>query len=139
MTLKDLSQLYWLRLEIDADQRRLEELAAESQPGAQVLDGMPHARRRTDSTARCAVNMADLRSMIQAKRERCAAMRLELERYIEGIPDSLTRQVFTRRFVDGLTWAQVADAVGGSNTESSVKKICYRYLRSEEQARDGAG
>ena len=42
MTLKELSQLYYLNREIEMDQRRLRELEARALPGAQVITGMPH-------------------------------------------------------------------------------------------------
>lgn len=51
-----------------------------------------------------------------------------LERYISEISDSLMRQIFTYRFVNGLSWDQVAAKIGG-NTGGSVKKMCYRYLK----------
>ena len=37
MTLKELSQLYYLNREIEMDQRRLRELEARALPGAQVI------------------------------------------------------------------------------------------------------
>ena len=42
MTLKELSQLYYLNREIEMDQRRLRELEARALPGAQVITGMSH-------------------------------------------------------------------------------------------------
>ncbi len=51
---------------------------------------------------------------------------LELERYIAGIEDSLTRQIFTLRYVEGLSWQQVGARVNGS--EASVKMAVKRYL-----------
>ena len=42
MTLKELSQLYYLNREMEMDQRRLRELEAKALPGAQVITGMPH-------------------------------------------------------------------------------------------------
>jgi hypothetical protein len=33
------------------------------------------------------------------------------------------------RVIDGLTWNEVADEIGGGNTENSVKKIYQRCLK----------
>ena len=44
MTLKELSQLYYLNREIEMDQRRLHELEAKALPGASVITGTPTAR-----------------------------------------------------------------------------------------------
>jgi len=53
----------------------------------------------------------------------------ELEGYIAGIEDSLTRLIFTLKFVEGLGWRQVAQRVGGDNSADSVRMTVIRYLR----------
>lgn len=128
MTLKELSQLYYLNREIEMDQRRLRELEAKALPGAQVLTGMPHGSNVADIVGRYAAEIADLRGIIEAKHQQCLYERSRLERYITGIDDSLLRQVFTYRFVNGLPWLQVAACIGGGNTADSVRMACYRYL-----------
>ena len=50
--------------------------------------------------------------------------------YITQIPDDQTRMIFRLRFLRGLTWSEVAALIGGRNTESAVKNICYRYLET---------
>ena len=161
MTVKELSQLYWLNREIEADKRRLEELDIEIKRDEEQLarietkatsasgtkyDGMPKAPsygNRLESTVVELVAMQDaisrkkaLRSdcamAIQAKQILCLTERNRLERYISNLPDSLLRMVFTYRFVNGMTWAQVSEAVGMKTTEDSVKKLCYRFLAGEK-------
>lgn len=134
MTIKELSQLYYLNREIEADKRRLAELELKALPGSPNMDGMPHATGVSDSVARYAIEIADLKGIIEAKHQQCLYERNRLERYIAGIPDSLTRQIFTYRFVNGLPWLQVAACIGGNNTEDSVKKTCYRYVKNNQEA-----
>lgn len=128
MTLKELSQLYYLNREIEMDQRRLRELEARALPGAQVITGMPHGSGVADIVGRYAAEIADLRGIIEAKHQQCLYERSRLERYIAGIDDSLLRQIFTYRFVNGLPWLQVAACIGGSNTADSVRVACNRYI-----------
>ena len=128
MTLKELSQLYYLNWEIEMDQRRLRELEAKALPGAQVITGMPHGSGVSDVVGRYAAEIADLRGIIEAKHQQCLYERSRLERYIAGIDDSLLRQIFTYRFINGLPWHQVAACIGGGNTADSVRMACYRYL-----------
>lgn len=129
MTLNELSQLYYLNREIKLDQQRLQELEEKCSPGSPMLDGMPRSfGMRNNKVERLAVEIADLRAIIAAKQIQCIHERQRLERYISTIPDSLTRMVFTLRFISGLSWLQVALRIGGNNTEDSVKKTCYRYL-----------
>ena len=128
MTLKELSQLYYLNREIEMDQQRLRELEIKALPGAQVLTGMPHGSGVSDVVGRYAAEIADLRGIIEAKHQQCLYERSRLERYIAGIDDSLLRQIFTYRFVNGLPWLQVAACIGGGNTADSVRVACKRYL-----------
>ena len=131
MTKKELSQLYWLKREIEADQQRLCELEALAiSPGSPGFDGMPHAPGTGDGMARMVAEIADLKAIISAKRQQCIHERNRLERYIADIPDGLTRQIFALRFIDGLSWYKVAVRVGGGNTDESVRKRVYRYLHS---------
>ena len=52
----------------------------------------------------------------------------QIERFISGIRDSHTRRIVRLRVIDGMSWNEVADNVGGGNTEDSVKKVYYRYV-----------
>ena len=132
MTIKELSQLYYLNKEILQQRKRLSELEALSTNITPQISGMPHAPGISDKVAQCAEEIADLKALISLNIQKYWYERNRLERYIAGIEDSLTRQVFTLRFVDGLTWVQVAHRIGG-NTVSSVKMICYRYLENNNQ------
>lgn len=133
MTLKDLSQLYYLNREIEMDQRRLEELRARSEsPGSPRFDGMPHSKSTVSKVERYAEEIADLEAIIAAKQQQCIHERNRLERYINDIDDSRLRMIFKLRFVNGLQWPQVAAHIGGNNTAKSVSKACYRYLDEDE-------
>ena len=130
MTVKELSQLYWLNREIEADKRRLEELESMvSSPKTQILNGMPRTSGCGDSMARRVADTIDLKAIISAKQQQCIYERNRLERYINSIPDSLTRQIFSLRFINGLSWFQTAMRIGGGNTEDGVRKRVYRYIK----------
>ena len=131
MTLKELSQLYYLNREIEMDKRRLHELEAEAVSISPNLTGMPRSPGVSDKVGRYAAEIADLKGIIEAKHKQCLYERSRIERYISSLDDSLLRQIFTYRFVNGLPWEQVAACVGGSNTAGSVKMMCYRYLKQE--------
>lgn len=53
----------------------------------------------------------------------------ETNTFIESIDDSLTRQIITLRYVNGLAWEQVAESIGGNNTADSVRKVAERFLK----------
>lgn len=134
MTLKELSQLYYLNREIERDQEQLEKLRAiASAPGSPNYDGTPKSPSFENRLERYIAEIVDLEAIIQAKITQCLHERNRLERYIAEIPDSLTRQIFQLRFINGLTWAQIAFSVGGGNTEGGVKMICYRYINKSNE------
>ncbi len=130
MTLKELSQLYYLDREIELDRERLAELRAKLLcPRSPDYDGMPRNPNPENALERCVAEIVDLEDVIQAKIEQRIYERARLERYISDIPDSLTRQIFTLRFIEGLTWEDVAAKAGGNNTAKNCSNICYRYIR----------
>ena len=134
MTIKELSQLYWLNREIEMDQKRLEELEWSAIPGSPIISDMPPGPHSNESKVeKLAAEIVDLKAIIAAKQIQCIHERQRLERYIAGVPDSLTRSICQLRFSNGLPWSQVAASIGGGNTTESVKKRCYRYLNEEKE------
>lgn len=130
MTLKELSQLYYLNREIERDHERLEKLRTRvSAPGSPNYDGMPKSPGFENSHERDIAEIIDLEAIIRAKIMQCLHERNRLERYIAEIPDSLTRQIFQLRFISGLSWVQIAFSVGGDNTADGVRMVCNRYIK----------
>lgn len=54
------------------------------------------------------------------------------EEFIETIPDSHLRMIIRYRVVDDLTWRQVAQRIGGGNTEDGVRMAFNRYFEEKE-------
>jgi len=52
----------------------------------------------------------------------------ELFRYIQRIPDDEVRLIFSYRYLEGLSWAQIARRMGYQD-ESAPRKRHARYLR----------
>lgn len=134
MTIKELSQLYYLNREIENDRRRLEELEAKlTSPSSPNLSGMPRSTAYGNKIESSVADIMNLKAIIAAKQQQCIYERSRLMRYITDINDSLTREIFVFRFVNGLSWRQVAASVGGNNTEASVKMICYRHIKDANE------
>lgn len=133
MTLKELSQLYWLNKEIAEYERQLRDIWASMGPSGPMLTGMPKAHSGESAVERAATEIVELQAMLYAMLARRREERIKLERFIMEIPDSQTRLIFRYRFVDGNTWARVARRVGGMNTDATVRHICYRYLHATQK------
>ena len=56
----------------------------------------------------------------------------DVEEYIESIEDSRMRRIIRMRFLDKLTWNQVADNIGGGNTEDSVRMAFNRFIEEKQ-------
>ena len=135
MTLKELSQLYYLNREIEMDEQRLAELRAkaESIASPQISD-MPKAPSPENKMERYIAEIVDLAAIILSKQQRCIHERNRLERFITDISDSLTRQIFSLRFVEGMDWGEVAAELDGKRkrmTGKYVSNICYQYLKKD--------
>ena len=129
MTLKELSQLYHLNREIEMDKERLERLRALiSSPSGPNLTGVAGGGSHENRLERYVAEIVDLEAIISAKVTQCLHERSRLERYIADIPDSLIRQIFTLRFINGLSWDACAAHIGGGNTWKNLSNICYRYI-----------
>ena len=89
---------------------------------------MPHCSGISDKVGKIATEIAYYKSTIEAKNKQCMAEIIRLSNYISDIDDSLTRQIFMLRYINGLCWTQVAFSIGGDNTADSVRKTVDRYL-----------
>jgi hypothetical protein len=134
MTVKELSQLYFLKREIEMDWMRLEELRAkiDAVPSPRIT-GMPHSTTVESRVEWYVAELVDLTADIKAKRKRCQREKRKLESYINGISDSLVRQIFTLRFEDGLTWDGIAKHFGRDYTAAYVRNISYKFLRGTKK------
>lgn len=81
-----------------------------------------------DKVAKAATLIADTERKIKSKLLELEMARSEIVGYIMSIDDCQTRLIFKLRCLDNMSWNQVADKVGGMNSEYSVKKRFYRYL-----------
>ena len=75
MTMKELSQLHWLNVEIDRDKQRLAELEARAaSPGGPNMSGMPGGGGAGSSVESAALEIVELKASIEAKIIRCASL-----------------------------------------------------------------
>lgn len=52
----------------------------------------------------------------------------EVEEFISSIDDSRIRRIINLKFIENLSWLQVANRIGGGNSESGVKSAFHRFI-----------
>lgn len=125
MTLKELSQLYYLGKEIEKLERQLQDLQDAATRVTVTVSDSPRSGKVSSPTA-LGADICEVRRMLEYISQQRIAEYKRLLGYINSIDDSYTRQVMTLRFVEGLKWEEVADAL--NTTSWSVKHLCYRFI-----------
>ncbi len=118
MTKKELTQLYYLNREIMHDTEELVNLKIENRSTGE-----------TEWEKRKEKMIKKREKELVLKIRACTGLRDKAKGFIDGIDDSLVRQVLHYRYSKCMTWRQVAYVIGGRNTEESVRKIAERYLK----------
>lgn len=129
MTLKELSQLYYLNREIEDLKNKISELEDKATDTSVKITGMPHGAGAGDKIGRAVAELDYYKAKLTNRLEQCRIELIRLNDYISACPDSLTRQILTYRFVNGLSWNQVAARIGHTVTVWSVKDTTYRYIK----------
>lgn len=128
MTIRDLSQYYYLTREIEIDKERLKRLRASAAYPSGDATPSRSGSVGTDRLGRRIADITALEEIIRDKQTSCLSERVRLEQYIAAIPDSLTRQIFTLRFVECRSWSACAARIGRI-TADAARMICVRYIR----------
>lgn len=140
MTNEMLSEAFYLEKEIDEWKMQLARLkdaslTPEIRPDKERVSGGKYS----DKTAELAVEITELERKIRKKVYELTRLKNRIAEYILGIEDSQTRLIFHLRVYDLMTWNAIADRIGGMNSEDSVKKRYYRYLKKEQEKKKKAG
>lgn len=119
-----LRQYRRLLREIAHDRQRLAQLEGylrDSTP----CDHLPEPGEEISAVERAALTAYCAR--IALNLQRCVAQVAEIQAYINRIPDSGLRDIFTLHYINGYSWKRVAMAEGGWD-ESVPRKRHDRYL-----------
>lgn len=91
--------------------------------GSIRIEGFPYAdyEKRRRSLQSYLLKLAEME-------ENLLELTNQAEEYINSIEDSRMRQIIRYRFIDKLTWNEVADKLGGNATEGSIKMAVARFF-----------
>ena len=141
MTIKDLNQYAWLKREVTALIKRIEQLntspvgmvadtvAATSTghpytPVTITVKGLGGSHKRT---------VAKLNRMLKLRIQQAQDHLVKLEELINSIDNSEVRQIADCRYVKGLQWGQICQELyGGHAHNSAARNKLIRYLKHEK-------
>ena len=67
--------------------------------------------------------------MLEKFRDELLDLEISLEEYIESLPNIRIRNILRYKYIDGMSWIQVANKLGGNATENSVRMEYKRFLK----------
>lgn len=127
MTKKEAGQLYHLNREVEMWQKALAVERNKSLIQGQQITGMPTGGMTCpDRVANKAIRELDIEKEIKNLENRIVEEKVKIMTFIQSLDNSIDRQIVWLRAACFLPWKAIAEEVGGSNTEDSVRK---RYER----------
>lgn len=68
------------------------------------------------------------KELLYKRKDKCEELKVEIEKFINEIDDSMTRRVFKYKYIDGIGWQQIAYKIGKSDESYPRKIIHNKYL-----------
>ncbi len=133
MTVQELQQLFYLNRLIDHEKERLEDLRNTLALQSPALTDMPKAPGARDKIGDVVPAIVDQEEEIENALLQYQEQRERLQRYIDSVPFPKIKLIMILRFIQQKTWQEVANAIGGKETEYSVKHTCYRYVEGRNE------
>lgn len=128
MTVQELQQLFYLNKLIEHERERLEDLRSALSLQSPVLTDMPKAPGAKDKIGTIVPSIIDQEAEIEKNLQAYMEARDKLTEYINRVPNARIKTILILRFIDQKPWQEVAEVIGGRETEYSVKQACYRYV-----------
>lgn len=74
------------------------------------------------------------KNILYRRKAKCEDLKLQIEEFINTIPDSLTRRVFRYRYIDNLSWQAIAMRLGRVHESYPRRDIHDKYLESLKES-----
>lgn len=95
------------------------------------LDALPHAPGNGDQTAALAIKIAEQKDTVRLYERMAQASSAAVKAFVDSIQDNRLNVVMYLRFICGYEWQEVAEIIGGKNTEAAVKSLVYRFFHTQ--------
>lgn len=125
LTNKELKQYRFHRAQ---DRRYAKKISDNTYPTSDIVQAGEPGRHLSIHGLANTPQMREWARRRDSHQERC----MEIERFIDGIEDDVTRSIFEIRYLVGgymPTWEEVAARIGGGNSGDGVRMAVARYLK----------
>ncbi len=134
MDKRTLYRLFVLPKMIEQKQREIQRIMDRLTSTSPNLSGMPHGGGVHDKLGEGVPDLVDKKRELEEIRRGYEQEEARLNGWIDGIEDLQIQLIFSLRFKERMSWNEVADTVGGNNSEDSVRMTVNRYLEKGEKA-----
>lgn len=128
MTLEILTRYYELEKKIREYEETARSLRAAAESTTSRLSDMPKSRYVDERLSRYIALIIECEKKIEMMRPVAESRRKKVTRYVNGIEDMFVKSVISLRFLEIMPWGDVAEAVGGGNTDDTVRMAVQRHM-----------
>lgn len=129
MTLQNLNDYLTECRQLEVARESLLDLEEAAVPGAKVLTGMPRAPGVRDRVGSLAIAIADTKETIKELEQAIETTGKEIEAFIQTIPAVELRTLFRFRFVQLLSWDDIAEIFRWRYDQSTLRRRVERYMK----------
>lgn len=122
---KELSRFYYLKKEIAYIENKLKELNY-GISSIKYTDDIKGTKKFSSIPEK----IVELKDRWETKVILACSICLEIENYIETIPDAEIRLIARYRYIDCLTWDNIAGKIGKGQDRTAISKKLRKYLEN---------
>lgn len=72
------------------------------------------------------------KTILEERHSNLLDIQIQVEEFINQLPTSRLRRIFTYRYIEQYSWVKIAQLIGGNATSESIKKEHNRFLKKNE-------
>ena len=134
MDKKTLYRLFYLPKQIEQKKREIERIWERLTSISPNLSGMPHGGGVHDKVGEGVVELVAKKEELEAQKRGFEQEEKEINDWIDSVEDLQINLILCLRFREKRSWNEVADEMGGINTEDSCRKMIDRFLEKGARA-----
>lgn len=92
------------------------------------LSDMPKNPYLEEKLSKYVALIIDTERKLEVMKPEAEARKQKILIYVERLEDMVIKSIISLRFLELMSWVDVAKAVGGGNTGDMVRITCQRYL-----------